>query len=73
MSAPKATSEYAAMQRRMKHFVSKQYAGEREYVPNSALPEGGGIWSFWTRPTRGGKAREERESHQEIMKSKHES
>jgi RadC-like JAB domain len=69
---PDPSGAYAAHQRRMRTYVHWASKGEREYVPNSAIPGGDGKWTFWTRPVGGGRSREERVTHAEIMRAPHE-
>jgi hypothetical protein len=57
----------------MRTYVTQSSGGAREYVPNSAIPQAGGVWSFWTRPAGGGKAREERAPNSTIRRARHES
>ena len=72
---PDPAGEYAAFQRRMRSWVTFVSGGVREYVPNSGIPfgmeNGHGMWTYWTRPSGGGRAREERARTADIMRARY--
>ena len=72
MTGPDPTSDYALVQRMIGFYVTQKGLGD--YVKGSAVPMGGGIWKFHTRPISVSKprgrtvSREEEVSHAELSR-----
>lgn len=66
---PAHADAHKRIQGLMREYVRMRSHGTRKYVRNSAIPTDGGVWVYWSRPVRGGRARQESVRHDTMTRS----